>query len=257
MIKHLIAFVLVASLGSAACANTATNSSIPVMLDEETLQVIKQEVTIRLEQEAQTNKKVALAMQTEAAKRQLLAYFITGVLVAGGLAMACWYFWPKKAVQSDETSSREAKSAQTDPKLATGAAASGVPANTTAEKVTNPAAVVADKHMPTVEMLQAMRTEMFSNMATLYRQNADYCAKKAGNTICLDAADIETIKKDLQKTIVNDLLKLYELKPKSQDPSTQASPVAANVPVAGAVPVVQAFIVDGTSAAAEGDGAAK
>ncbi|MBM3893080.1 hypothetical protein FJ365_01605 [Candidatus Dependentiae bacterium] len=129
MIKHLIAFVLVASLGSASCASTTRNSNVPVMLDEETLQVIKQEVTMRLEKEAKTNKKVALAMQTEAAKRQLIAYFITGVLVAGGLAIACWYFWPKKASQVDATTPGAAKATQADPHLATGAATAPITAS--------------------------------------------------------------------------------------------------------------------------------
>ena len=95
MIKKLMVLVLITSMGSASCATAQNNMAL--MLDDEALNLIKQEVELRLEQEAKTNKKIELAMQSEAAKRQLIAYFITGVLVAGGIAAIVWYFYNKNA----------------------------------------------------------------------------------------------------------------------------------------------------------------
>ncbi len=95
MMKKLMALMLAATMVSAPML---ANDYASAALNEEAMKAIEDEVMARLEEEAKTNKHIAAAMKTEAAKRKLIAQIIAGsaVVATGALVVAyltgCWPF---------------------------------------------------------------------------------------------------------------------------------------------------------------------
>lgn len=176
MIKKLMVFVLVVSMASPVFA---ASSHTALMLDKDAAKAVEAEIETYLKQEAKSNKKIALAMQTEAAKRQLIAYFVTGIVVAGGIAFVVYYFKNKadRAAQAEKDKADKLAAENKAVAATTGAAqatASGVVA---ADK---PSAKTDDCALVSADALQDLRKEILGDVVKAFRTGANYLEKQAG-----------------------------------------------------------------------------